>query len=126
MKRLLLLAVLAGCAHRGSSSDDASDREAALTVLRLGQPHLGGALEVTRYRNVHPHIAVGVTNRTGSELRLRWRFRYFDSGGWERRTRDSAVWKYAVVAPGEEWTFDGEGEVQEAESVGMDWRYEKE
>ncbi|MCE9583987.1 MAG: hypothetical protein K8T20_16000 [Planctomycetes bacterium] len=128
MKRLFLLAALAGCHARESAAPaaDAPDRLAGLSILRLGQAHLGGALEVTRLSRDLPHLAVGVTNRTGSELRLRWRFRYIDSGGWERRSRDSAEWKQAVVAAGEEWAFAGEAEVGEAQSVGMDWRYEKE
>lgn len=122
----LLAALLAGCAtaDREPAGADA-DRVADLTVLRLGQPYLGGALEVTRLRQGGGALVVGVTNRTGAPLRVRWRFRYTDRDGWERRTRDSAAWKTVEIAAGKEWGWEGAPEVAEAATVGMDWRLEK-
>ena len=122
--------LLAGCAS-GPAPETAPppDRVADFTPLRLGQPYLGGALEVTRLSQERAdgslRIRAAVTNRTGSPLRLRWRFRYVDLDGWERRTRDSAAWREAALEAGAEWAWDGEAEVADAAAVGMDWRYEK-
>jgi hypothetical protein len=100
-----------------------------MSLLRTGQAYLAGALEVTRYEtrkeNIGRRVIVAVANRTGRTLRLRWRFRYAGSDGWEERTRDSAAWKAAALAPDAEWTWDGIAEVAEAGAVGMDWRYEE-
>lgn len=129
--RLGTLALLvAGCAADPSSgSSPPPDRVAGFTPLRLGQPYLGGALEVTRLRQERKDgslaISAGVTNRTGGPLRLRWRFRYVDTDGWERRTRDSAAWREASIQAGAEWAWEGEAEVNDAAAVGMDWRYGK-
>lgn len=133
MKRLALLAVLlAGCAADPAPGPaaPAADRIADFTPLRLGQPWLGGALEVTRLRQERAggalRLAVGITNRSGGALRLRWRFRYVDADGWEVRSRDSAVWREATIAAGEEWRWEGEAEAAGAEVVGMDWRHDRE
>ena len=120
---------LAGCAADPAPIAPAPDRVADFTPLRLGQPYLGGALEVTRLSQERTEgslrIRAAVTNRTGGPLRLRWRFRYVDIEGWERRTRDSAAWREAAIAAGEEWRWEGEAEIGDAAAVGMDWRYEK-
>jgi hypothetical protein len=126
-----LALALAGCASDpGTPARPAESRVADLTLLRLGQPHLDGALEVTRFRAVRDagplRLVVGVTNRTGAAMRLRWRFRYVDADGWERRSADSAAWKEATIGAGEEWTWSGEAEAPEAVAAGMDWRYVKE
>lgn len=123
-------AVLAGCASNQSPPPgEAPDRVPELSLLRAGQPYLAGALEVTRYEtrkeNIGRHVSVSVANRTGRALRLRWRFRYVGTDGWEARSRDSAAWKSAVLLPESEWTHDGIAEVAEASAVGMDWRYEE-
>ncbi|KAF0245452.1 MAG: hypothetical protein FD180_1571 [Planctomycetota bacterium] len=125
-----LLLLLAGCASDPSTPPSpAPDRVADFTPLRLGQPYLGGALEVTRFSQERIagslHLRTAVTNRTGSLLRLRWRFRYVDLDGWERRTRDSAMWREAALGAGEEWRWEGEAEVGDAAAAGMDWRYER-
>jgi hypothetical protein len=125
-----LVILLAGCASETQPpSAPPPDRVADFTPLRLGQPYLGGALEVTRLSQDRAadqtHIRVAVANRSGSPLLLRWRFRYVDAEGWERRTRDSAAWREATLDAGEEWAWEGDAEVGDAASVGMDWRYGK-
>ena len=130
MRALTLAAALAlaGCASPPRSPDaPAADRPAGLSLLRLGQPYLGGALEVTRFSAVREggrlRLAVSVANRTPGALSLRWRFRFVDDAGWERRTRDSAAWSEATLASGEEWRWEGDVEVREAVAAGMDWRH---
>lgn len=132
MRRAFLAAALlgaAGCAGDPPPAPATADRVADFAPLRLGQPFLGGALEVTRLRQERAagslRLAATVANRSGSALRLRWRFRYVDADGWERRSRDSAAWRDAEIAAGGEWTWEGEAEVPDAAVVGMDWRYER-
>lgn len=125
-----LAILLAGCASDAPPpSAPPPDRVTDFTPLRLGQPYLGGALEVTRLSQERTseqvRIRVALANRSGSSLRLRWRFRYVDAAGWERRTRDSAAWREAALDAGAEWAWEGDAEVGDAAAVGMDWRYEK-
>ncbi|MBI2922411.1 MAG: DUF1425 domain-containing protein [Planctomycetes bacterium] len=126
MRPLILLALAcAGCADPPPPAGP--DRTPDLALLGPGQPLLAGALEVTRFQPSRNSgrlaLDVAVANRTGAPLRLRWRFRYVDAEGWERRTRDSAVWKEAVIEPGREWRWTGEAEAPDAVAAGMDWRY---
>ncbi|MCC6740160.1 MAG: DUF1425 domain-containing protein [Planctomycetia bacterium] len=134
MRARLLAPVLlaaAGCAADPgpATAPDPADRVADFTPLRLGQPFLGGALEVTRLRQDRAsgslRLAATVANRSGSALRLRWRFRYVDAEGWERRSRDSAAWREAEIPAGGEWAWEGEAEVNDAAVVGMDWRLDR-
>jgi hypothetical protein len=132
MKRLAILVVaLAGCAADPAPGPaaPAADRVADFTPLRLGQPWLGGALEVTRLRQDRAkgdlRVIVGVTNRSGSDLRLRWRFRFVDAEGWEVRSRESAVWREATIGAGEEWVRESDEEIAGATAIGMDWRHER-
>lgn len=132
MKRLAILVVLAaGCASDPAPGPaaPAADRVADFTPLRLGQPWLGGALEVTRLRQDRAtgglRVIVGVTNRSGSALRLRWRFRFVDGDGWEVRSRDSAAWREATIGAGEEWVRESDEAVAGAAAVGMDWRHDR-
>ncbi len=132
MKRLVVVVVaLAGCAadQEPGPAAPVADRVADFTPVRLGQPWLGGALEVTRLRQDRAggelRVIVGVTNRSGAALRLRWRFRFVDADGWEVRSRDSAAWREATIGAGEEWVRESDSGVGEAAAVGMDWRHER-
>lgn len=125
------LAATCGCAREiPPATADPADRVADPALLRLGQPHLMGALEVTRFAAASPggrlHLAVAVANRSGSRIAARWRFRYIGNDGWELRSERSAAWKTATIEPGGEWTWEGEAEVTGAVAAGMDWRHDRE